>query len=133
MTKAGKGALSPIARSEGTEDAGAADQKADGRDTVAQGEAPHADDRKVDRRRNQAKTVEVERRRGSRRYSDRVAASFTSAFVAQWLGQEIAGGQPGDELSLRRSANLVYNAVRERESQYFRSLGRNAKKTHDYS
>lgn len=63
-----------------------------------------------DRRRNAAK-VSVERRRSTRRCSDRLALSFTSAFVAQWLGQELAGGEPGGEMTLRRSADMVYKAA----------------------
>jgi hypothetical protein len=134
MTKAGKGALNPVRASEdkkeGVRQAGPA---AEAGTEIADADTPHPDDRKVDRRRRQVAWNGTERRRASRRHSDRVAASFTSAFVAQWLGQEIAGGEPGDELALRRSANLVYNAVQEREAQYFRTLGRNARKSHDYS
>jgi hypothetical protein len=133
MTKAGKGALIPVKASEQTKEVRHAGPAADARTDVADSEADRSDDRQGDRRRRQVAWTGAERRRASRRYSDRVAASFTSAFVAQWLGQEIAGGNPGDELALRRSASLVYDAVQEREAQYFRTLGRNARKTHNYS
>jgi hypothetical protein len=133
MTKAGKGALTPLGANERKSEERQADPATDARPEVVDAEAAHAEDRKIERRRRQIAWNGPERRRASRRYSDRVAASFTSAFVAQWLGQEIAGGEPGSELALRRSASLVYNAVQERESQYFRTLGRNARKTHDYS
>lgn len=105
---------------------------ASGKANVAEGEAQHPDTRKGDRRR-QNKASGVERRRSSRRYSDRIAASFTSAFVAQWLGQEIADEVAGNEVALHRSARLVYAAVQEREAQYYRSLGQHVRKTQDYS
>lgn len=105
---------------------------ASGNTKVASGEALHPETRKNDRRR-QSKSCSIERRRSSRRYSDRIAASFTSAFVAQWLGQEIADENSSNELALHRSASLVYAAVQEREAQYYRSLGQYAKKTQDYS
>jgi hypothetical protein len=103
-----------------------------GRAKIAADAASHPETRQADRR-HQAKTCDVERRRSSRRYSDRLAASFTSAFVAQWLGQQVAESEPGSEIALHRSAKLVYAAVQEREAQYYRSLGQHAKKAQDYS
>lgn len=129
MTTAGKSATMPIK----VTGADRKDDAARSRQTeVQQDGAEFIDTRGKDRRREMLFRA-VERRRSARRYSDRIAASFTSAFVAQWLGQEIAGGEPGDEITLRRSASLVYAAVQEREAQYFRTLGQQAKKTHDYS
>ena len=103
-----------------------------GQADVETGEALNPETRKADRRR-QSQACAVERRRSARRYSDRIAASFTSAFVAQWLGQEIADEVAGNEIALHRSASLVYAAVQEREAQYYRSLGRHARKAQDYS
>ena len=130
MTTAGKSAMNMPIKVAG------ADHKNDaahrGQTEIQQDGAEFVDTRSKDRRR-QTLFRAAERRHSARRYSDRIAASFTSAFVAQWLGQEIAGGEPGDEITLRRSANLVYAAVQEREAQYFRTLGQPSKKTHDYS
>ena len=130
MATAGKGATNMPTKVAGAD---RRDDSAQRENTEIQQEgAEFVDTRSKDRRR-QTLFRAIERRRSARRYSDRIAASFTSAFVAQWLGQETAGGEPGDEITLRRSANLVYAAVQEREAQYFRSLGQQSKKTHDYS
>ncbi|HKJ75513.1 MAG TPA: hypothetical protein VKA19_15465 [Alphaproteobacteria bacterium] len=131
MTTADNGArqeLRDVARAESRDSAGTGRREGES----ALDDVQVTDTRKGDRR-VRAAFREVERRRSARRYSDRLAASFTSAFVAQWLGQEVAGGDPGNELALRRSANMVYAAVQEREAEYFRSMGQNAKKTKDYS
>ena len=130
MTTAGKGATNLQVTAAG------ADRKEDAarpQQTELQQDSAEFVDTRIKDRRSQTLFRAIERRRSARRHSDRVAASFTSAFVAQWLGQEIAGGEPGDEITLRRSANLVYAAVQEREAQYFRTLGQPSKKTHDYS
>ncbi len=108
------------------------DAARDARTEVQQDDAEFIDTRGKDRRRH-TQLRAVERRRSARRHSDRIAASFTSAFVAQWIGQEVSGGEPGDEMSLRRSASLVYAAVQQREAEYFRTLGQQSKKTHDFS